>query len=594
MADYCPQGCIECIDAGICTKCSQDMLLFNNSCTEFCPDFHTPIWDGQSHSGYCRAVSEPLMMNGSLTLLEMGDIQDYREKPFDIKPIHVLEDASSFSICFWLFLDSKEYKVDEVYKILFFTSSRKINPRIGNIIDITVHKKELVNTLVYPQPIKIDHWNRICTFRTTEGDISLMTFLNYSYSKYSVKSKTNFQSGTYLLYIGGYYDFPNLPGKIAGLSISYHPILFHKLVSVPLFHYQIKDVSMISFSDLDYSSMQDAIFSLDKQIIGDFGLLLNGSSYIKFPIKLPAGTLTIRWRETLILPNNALISDPCGFFGLYTSDMEMIEVYTMKLAEHKNSNLYQYPYIVNKVESGTHESEYLLILTLIENELIVTHGRPVFYKKINISDPYLWLVIGAQPSANLSDSCPFYIKNFVIISNELGTSSLNKEYIPATGQDSGLFLAYPNVILSNLMRSKQCYDGCDKCEEKICLECQSDKVLLNGKCVESCPYGYKKTSSVCQFLSPFMLENSSCIEGYHLDHRKYCVKSCDPSFFAFWNKNTGIYECRPCSLAGCLECPNDICQKCDKNMYFDGEKCILYPNVTDKGLIIFDHFNSMV
>jgi len=80
-----------------------------------------------------------------------------------------------------------------------------------------------------------------------------------------------------------------------------------------------------------------------------------------------------------------------------------------------------------------------------------------------------------------------------------------------------LFFFFFHFFLKKLKIQKPaCDESCLKCSGPLstdCMACPGSKYLLNGECLDDCPFGYFTSGSQCQSLIFFLLlvEDSSII-----------------------------------------------------------------------------------
>lgn len=114
-----------------------------------------------------------------------------------------------------------------------------------------------------------------------------------------------------------------------------------------------------------------------------------------------------------------------------------------------------------------------------------------------------------------------------------------------------------NFVLNQI---KECHEKCKDCKNSLsdsCTSCYYGQILIDSKCLTSCPPGYYFSNQIsnCEKCKPECeLCNSenecdSCSEGYYLQNKKQCLNSCPYGFY----KNELSRECTKCS-EGCIAC----------------------------------------
>ena len=144
----------------------------------------------------------------------------------------------------------------------------------------------------------------------------------------------------------------------------------------------------------------------------------------------------------------------------------------------------------------------------------------------------------------------------------------------------------PSGYYGNEGICKKCGDLCLRClNENTCTQCIGENLLLNGKCVSSCPDGYflNNNSNTCE---KCLSECSTCISN----KPNSCIRCADNNVKLqsgeclnskecpkYYYLNIEDYTCYPCNVERCATCTNEnICTICDEGYKPNntGNKCI--------------------
>ena len=155
-------------------------------------------------------------------------------------------------------------------------------------------------------------------------------------------------------------------------------------------------------------------------------------------------------------------------------------------------------------------------------------------------------------------------------------------------------ICYSNYYIT-LVCNRECKD-CSNLSRTDCISCEKDKVLLNGECLEQCPYGFYPKGNKCLpcpypcaacdsfldctacYLNHYLVTGEckkfmKCLDGYYMDEGicKPCSKAC---LSCYGPSQAQCFECN--SLEGYRwyngECISIVCIE---GMYLKTDICVL-------------------
>ena len=130
----------------------------------------------------------------------------------------------------------------------------------------------------------------------------------------------------------------------------------------------------------------------------------------------------------------------------------------------------------------------------------------------------------------------------------------------------------PNILKDDNTISKRCVKCedincklCDGNNASTCLECFSNYINHNNKCIQECPPNHLEVDAKCVKCidNCYSCSNLStcdiCNSGFFISNDNKCTNKCESGYYA----NLDTKRCTECAVEYCSECDNSKCLKCE-------------------------------